>query len=413
VRISKPALKTKGDRTRVTATIVWEDSDRPAHELYFETTLPFAKGVSCNPHAFLTACIMPAMRHGEKRIAMDAEICPELRTGLRTAMGWIFHWFGGAHHVVSIEAKVRASLPEPRTPARAGVFLSGGIDSLSTLRANRLDFPLEHPGSFRDGLLIHGIEKGKTPQQFQQAFAAVSNIAQDAGIDVIPVYTNIRDLDDDSAFWGHEFQGAALSAVAHAFSRRLTAISIPATYDLRGLIPYGSHPLLDPQYSSADLQIRHDGVLLSRLDKTKLIADWDLALQNIRVCNRPKAITHGALNCGVCEKCLRTKLALLALGKLEQAGAFPASAPSISQLLSTVTIGNTAARQYQESCYQDAANGLAESGHIDLARQVEQLLARSHARRQQDSNQYSLQNIRKRFFKGGLTWLRRAMGQKT
>ena len=40
---------------RVSATITWEDFERPPQEVYFETVDEFAEDISCNPHAFLVA----------------------------------------------------------------------------------------------------------------------------------------------------------------------------------------------------------------------------------------------------------------------------------------------------------------------------------------------------------------------
>ena len=61
---------------RVTATVNWEDCDQPAREEFIETDEEFSRDISCNPHAFLVGCIIPAMHFGEKRILLDAEICP-------------------------------------------------------------------------------------------------------------------------------------------------------------------------------------------------------------------------------------------------------------------------------------------------------------------------------------------------
>ncbi len=79
--------------TRVSATVTWEDCERPSYELYFETEKEFAESLSCNPHAFLVDCIVPAMHYGEKRIYIHAEICLELRQRLITAMSWLRHWY--------------------------------------------------------------------------------------------------------------------------------------------------------------------------------------------------------------------------------------------------------------------------------------------------------------------------------
>jgi hypothetical protein len=89
-------IKTTDDRTRIAATVIWEDRDKLAQDIYFATTQAFAEGLSANTDAYLVACIIPAMLHGQRRIGIDAEICAELCNGLITAMGLIRHYFGPA-----------------------------------------------------------------------------------------------------------------------------------------------------------------------------------------------------------------------------------------------------------------------------------------------------------------------------
>jgi len=370
MKIENLRSEKDGNLKRVAATVIWEDCQRPTQEIYFQTTPEFAQDLSCNSHAFLVGCIMPAMQHGEARVFIDAEICPELRNGLITAMNWMRYWYG-QERLVQIEAKIK-SLPTPRTPERAGCFFSGGIDSLTTLRTNRLDFPLAHPGSFKDGLLIYGLEVEK-PELFEQVVSTLSAIAEDADIKLIPVYTNIRHLDKDWTFWSKKFQGSVLAAVAHAFSRRLTTVSIPSSFDIHNLYPYGTHPILDPNYSSSDLRIKHDSFLLSRFAKTKLVADWNVALQNLRVCNRTDLIKPGSLNCGQCEKCIRTMTALVALGMMDKTHAFPENDVSPELLLAKAYIKSP---PYALQYYQELMPPLAAQGRHDLVRGIKRLIAR-------------------------------------
>ncbi|MFZ5917479.1 MAG: hypothetical protein ACOYZ7_11125 [Chloroflexota bacterium] len=362
-----------GNRARVAATISWEDNDRPTQEVYFETDEAFAQDLSCNPHAFLVGCIMPALQHGEKRILVEGAICPELQDGLITAMAWIRHWYDSPERrLVKIEAKTNATPSLPRIPKRAGSFLSGGIDSLATLRTNRLNYPLEHPGSIKDCLLIYGqnIESDDRPETFELAMHSLSEITQDAGITLIPVYTNTRSLDYDTNFFLYKFQAAILSAVAHAFARRFTTVTIASGDNIPGLHAWGTHPILDPNFSSFDLRIRHDSNILSRFEKTKLVAEWNAALQHIKVCpsNWP------GTNCGHCEKCLRTMLALLALGVLEQTRAFPQIEITPEMINSTVRIKSTTVFHYEELLPR-----LAEMGRNDLVRAIENRIARYQA----------------------------------
>ena len=103
MRITNLKLEHGKNLTRVSASVNWEDCDQPAREIYIETDKKFTEDISCNPHAFLVGCIIPAMHFGEKRILLEAEICPGLREGLKTVMGLIKDWSGGTYRPLDIE----------------------------------------------------------------------------------------------------------------------------------------------------------------------------------------------------------------------------------------------------------------------------------------------------------------------
>jgi hypothetical protein len=385
MRIEDFRSEKRGNRTRVAATVTWEDCDRQTQELYFETDEAFAHGLSCNPHAFLVASIMPALRHGEERVFVDAEICPELRSGLVTAMSLVRHWFYKPdRELVRIEAKTQSRVPASHMPERAGFFFSGGIDSMATLRANRLNFPLEHPGSLKDAFLVYGLDVGTDGDEFEifeYVMNSLSAFAQEAGITLIPVYTNVytnhRHLDQNWDFWLYEFQASALAAVAHAFTEQVSSVSIASTLDILNPKPEGSHPLLDPNYSSHDMRIRHDGAALSRLGKVELVAGWDLALQYVRVCMHTEQYRPDMLNCGECEKCIRTMLELLAVGALDRAGAFPRHDVSEEMVRTRVRMP----KAYFESFYGELVEPLAERGRHDLVRAIKYNMDRYQGRK--------------------------------
>lgn len=410
MKIENLRSEKNGKRARVVATVRWEDCDRPKHEVYFETEEEFAEGLTCNPHAFLLGCAIPAMHYGEERVLIDAEICPEFRSGLMTAMSWLRHWYYGPESkIVQIEAKTRSSLSSPRTPERAGFFFSGGIDAFATLRANRLNFPLEHPWSIKDGLLVYGLELDE-PQAFEHVKHSLSDAAHDAGITFIPVYTNVylnyrkEDAKNKFGFWGDKFEGAVLSAVAHAFSQRLTVVSIAGSFDIPNLHPHGSHPLLDPNYSTSDLRIRHDGIELSRFAKIKLIADWDVALQYVRVCNMYKRYRKDRLNCGRCEKCIRTMLSFLALGILEHNRAFPKPDISEEMLHSVISLDKTTFPFYGE-----LLTPLAERGRNDLVRAIEHKIAEYHKPKKKDNWKTKARRFDSRYLNDTLIRLKRGI----
>ncbi len=327
----------KQDKARITATLTWEDCARPVQELYFETTAEFSSDLTCDAHAFLVGCAIPATHYGEKRIFIDSAICPELEDGLVTAMSWINHWYNKDVTPPKIESVSRSTPLNNRLQKRSGFFFSGGIDSYATFLRNRQMHPVDHPGVIKDGLLVYGLEVDDKAA-FQHVNNSLAEVAQDIGITLMPVYTNLYLMyrkEDEKAnfhFWNNKFSGAALAAVGHAFSRRLGSVYIASDFDIPSLAlrrlecvpPFGIHPLLVPSYSSNDLHIRHDGMTLSRLQKTSLVVTCNAAFQNIRVCNQFTRYRANVLNCGECEKCIRTMLELLALGVLDKTRAFNA-----------------------------------------------------------------------------------------
>jgi hypothetical protein len=366
----------ENDNAKFSATVVWEDNDRPPQELYFEIEETFAEGLFCNPNAFLVACIMPAFRSGERRILIDAEICPELIKNLMVTMRLMrywYNWYGSKYKLLKIDAKSNSDGSYTPVPERAAFCFSGGIDSLCTLRANRLNLPLEHPASFKDGIVIFGLQP-EIDAIFKHVQSSLSAIAHEARITVVPVSTNIRYLCDNWRFWEEEFEGAVLSAVGHALRRRITSFSIGSSVDMYNLHKHGSHPLVDVNYSSSDLQIRHDDITLSRLDKTSLVADWDVAIKNLRVCNHPEP--HNSLNCGKCEKCVRTMLELLALGAIERTRAFSHVKDVSARLIRSTVHLNTTNFNY----YNELVSPLIARGHQDLAHAIEEKLSNFNKR---------------------------------
>jgi len=364
MRIENLMTTQTNTTARVEATVIWEDKDRPSRTMYFETDAAFADSLTCDPHAFLVACLIPAMADGEERIQIDEPICPDLLNGLLTNAGWLHAWYPSDIKPVRIDAKKEARLPAVSAHKQAASFLSGGIDSLATLGSNRLFYPLDHPGAIRQCIVVHGFDiggleiSGEEGEIFGRTITSLAPIAQAAGVNLIPVFTNIRHLHDDVYFWMYKLHGAALAAVAHALSQRLARVYIGSTVNIPYIDPWGSHPLLDSNYSSSDMRIYHDSIRLSRLEKVKIVAQWNAALQNLRVCtmNPPSQ-----LNCGKCEKCIRTMTELLALGKLAQAPSFPAHDVS-PELLNTIEITT----DHQDAWYLEMIEPLAARGRSDL-----------------------------------------------
>lgn len=359
----------KDQLVRVSADVRWETTTPEDREIYIEAPEAFVDDIIPNADAFLVGALAPAMHFGESRIHLEDKIDPLLAEGLDSAMALLAMWSEGQMKPLRIEADRRTSLRVAPAVGRAGQFLSGGIDSLCALKTNRDIYPHTHPGSVKDALLVHGfdiggvIERGAKYHVFERAKAHMAVVAEDAGVSLIPVYTNIRHLCDQRELWLNYFFGAVLAAVAHVFVPRMNLVYVASSYDLPNLHQCGSHPLLDPLYSSAEMQIRHKDVHLSRMEKHRIVSEWDAAFQNFRVC---LANTPDRLNCGVCEKCTRTRTELLALGLLDKTNAFVEDDVTAEELLKySITIRG------REIFYRDMLKPLAEMGRTDLVDAIE------------------------------------------
>jgi hypothetical protein len=373
MRIHDLNLSDSAHGRRAEATVTWEDCGEPEKKIFIETPADFASDLEASPNAFLVGCLIPALHFGEKRICVEGPVCPGLLEGLETAMALMRAWSGGAYQPPAIEPG--AVSPRPGRPPRnrAGMCYSGGIDSLAALQRNMRNFPESHPGRIRDAFFIHGfdiggvVSRGMKYHVFDRALAAMHAVAAAAGVTAVPVYTNIRHLCDDRELWLNRFFGAVLAAVAHGFAPRIDLFYIASSYDLENLGPCGSHPLLDPEYASFELRIRHRDAALSRLEKLRVVSEWDPGFQNFRVClaNVPER-----LNCGRCEKCVRTMTGLLAIDALHKTRAFVEDdvTPELFEGFQ-ITI------RHREPFYRELLPLLEERGRRDLVETIRAKLA--------------------------------------
>jgi hypothetical protein len=135
----------------------------------------------------------------------------------------------------------------------------------------------------------------------------------------VEVETNVREIMDPFVDWCGASHGAAMASVGHLLSPAFRRIYFAAPHTYANLFPCGSHPLVDPLWSTEGLEFVHDGCEATRVEKVALVATSDVLLQNLRVCFKN---TNGAYNCGKCEKCLRTMINLHINRALDRCSAF-------------------------------------------------------------------------------------------
>jgi hypothetical protein len=98
------------------------------------------------------------------------------------------------------------------------------------------------------------------------------------------------------------------------------------------------------------------------MQKLKIVAGWDVAFQNFRVC---LANVPDKLNCGRCEKCVRTMLELEALGLLDKTRAFAEDSVDPAWLDAfSITI------RVRNPFYEELIEPLKARGREDLAGKI-------------------------------------------
>jgi len=370
-------LATAVADTRITSAIVeWEDRPYPEQVLEFEINdgeiIEARQFEEPCADAFLAACFPLAALHGESRVRIEEQPCPMLVEGLRTAHAWWASWGGMHPRPPTIETPPRRRSRNHTASRRAVSCLSGGVDGLHTLLHNRRLYREGDPAYIREALFIHGFDIGKRPRdpetgRFRMALGRLKPVAAEAGVRLIPCRTNLRHLPSKPGFWANRHNGAALAAVGHSATLGPAYLFVGGTYHVANPVPVGSHPAVDGLFSSQRLTVIHDGSRFSRLEKVRDLAGWPTALAALRVCpgnevDRP--------NCGRCEKCLRTRLELLAVG-VEETAAFGPSLTPIELWDEAVPqpIGDRAIR------YEDLLPPLRARGLHSLCRALEEKIA--------------------------------------
>ena len=118
-------------------------------------------------------------------------------------------------------------------------------------------------------------------------------------------------------WWYH---GPAIASVALLLAPMFGRVFVPSSISYDDSRPCSSHPLVDGLWSTDAVEVVHDGFNANRFEKIAFIAQNSTALRWLRVCN---ARDDRGYNCGRCEKCLRTMVALEALGVLGRCATLP------------------------------------------------------------------------------------------
>lgn len=201
-------------------------------------------------------------------------------------------------------------LPAFTHPPRAISAFSGGVDG--TLTAIRHKHKLLGNASYplTDVMLVHGFDVPLSrPGSFDLLLRRIHPVVDELGLGMKLIRTNLKEASSQS--WEDSF-AAQLAACLHNYSNEFN-------YALMGsgepyssiLFPWGSTPITDHLLSGDQMRLVLDGTAYNRTEKLAIIAAYPTVLKTLKVCWEGD---DPARNCGRCEKCIRTKMNLLAIG---------------------------------------------------------------------------------------------------
>ena len=370
MRIAAPREQVVGDRRRIEADVVFEDVDRPPITVHFEAGGPLADALEPLPEAFVLAAVPAAVWEGERRLAVDGALDRTLVSGLGQAMALLHRWYPRCRPLTLEPARgTRVLTPAPEPHAAA--LCSGGVDALAMLRANLQAFPRDHPRAIRTLVCLLGATTfdhvdGVPSPAHQRAndwmAGRVETLASRLGLSAARIHTNAATLHPDAASYLDAGHVATMIAPLVASQRLVTDAWIASSGSGVHHVPHGSHPLLDGLFSTGAVRVREAQPLLSRHEKIGWIADWEPAYDIVSPCHQYPLLPEGTINCGRCEKCIRTMTGLVAHGALARFGAFAANDVTPDMIL-----GLEVRSRYDFFTDPLLLAGLEAAGRADLA----------------------------------------------
>lgn len=382
--ISGISKELDGDSQVWSANVLWEDSGRESKRIFVKLPASYQVESSQASNGFLLCCSLFAWQHSEERILVEGGLDPWLIANLLKAISYLNHWHN-LNNQLSIESDelcrpngtIMSNSENTRDGASA-LFFSGGLDSICSLVRNRLHLPLDHRLSIKQCVMVQGLDidydENKTGKQQEQlrnnSFQAVRNIC--GATDAIPVEvsTNLRTLDLDSNFYAGKAHGAILAGIAHFLSHSVSEIFVSSTNDISTLSSWGSHPLLDINYSSSGLRVHHDSEDLTRLEKLRIASSNSVAIDNLRVCSKAYNVPEKYTNCGKCRKCILAMLGYSVLG-LDYSKCFPQTSSLIDLFKNDLGEIST---EFQAKQIEELVVPLGELGRNDLAEECKVVL---------------------------------------
>lgn len=367
MRISDPHMgdsPINRDMVRVAANLEYDSGE--VESLWFDVPGFLQEHISLSMEPWLAAALPLAGKLGED-IDIQGEVDACLLESVQELLEWWRFWFP-EFRVIDVRTQGISS-QSPGQDSRVAQFFSGGVDSFFTL--------LRHSDS-SDILAVDDLLIGwgfdipiEDSSSFERVRSTLDRVADATGRRLVAFATNFRETRLRELPWGEIGHGNAMAAVALLLQGAYRRVLIPSTDGYREKGPWGSHATTDHLFSSSVMRIVHDGAAFTRFEKVELVATSEAALSALRVCWRQQSDE----NCGQCEKCLRTMIALELCEALEKAETFKHAALNLDSV-AKIFCPHTETGPF-DLYYEEMREAAASRGRHDLEQALSRALTRS------------------------------------
>ena len=176
---------------------------------------------------------------------------------------------------------------------------------------------MTHIAVFNIGSINACYGEKNIPHVKEKVFEHTEKVVSELNLPLVKLESNFQDVIPQNHYLTHTYMDAlAIYALQklwriyyYASGHSFKDFSLTNNVDID---PANFELLLLNCFSTSQIKIVSEGSEEDRNAKINFIADYPIAQKNLHVC------TCKEYNCGVCEKCLRTLLAIDALNKLDK-----------------------------------------------------------------------------------------------
>jgi hypothetical protein len=313
-------LSTKNEEYSVTVSAdIKVNNETEFDHIYFKVRKIAGLTVSADATPFVALTLFIAMWRGED-ILVEGSLSLEFYNNISHIMDLLSSW---EPHFKKINVIYNNLTSDTFSSKGSSCFFSLGVDSFYTYLKHK-----NTPNPINNFIFVHGFDIAlENMVFFSETLKKIDELAEKESLNIFSVETNLRKFTDRYLEWDWEHGGAmaAVSMFLRAnFSRTYFAGSDSSTQRGR-IIPYGTHPDLDPLWQTETFKVIHDGNESTRLQKIQnVVSKSELALDYLRVCNQNLKDKY---NCSKCEKCIRTMIDLQITESLPFAKTFKKDIP--------------------------------------------------------------------------------------